>query len=93
MVAYVGHIHMKVHGRGSVETLSCGTSAAAAALAVRHCAGAGAPNKWKVQVRGGTLGVRRFPRRTASTSRSPARFADAVAPLADEYAALGGMEV
>ncbi|MCU1514201.1 MAG: diaminopimelate epimerase [Microbacteriaceae bacterium] len=54
----VGHIRMRVHERGSGETLSCGTGAVAAALATRHWAGAGAPNQWKVEVPGGTLGVR-----------------------------------
>ncbi|WBM79800.1 diaminopimelate epimerase [Cryobacterium breve] len=57
----VGHIRMRVHERGSGETLSCGTGAAAAALATRHWAGAGAPNQWRVEVTGGTLGVRMFP--------------------------------
>ena len=57
----VGHIRMRVHERGSGETLSCGTGAVAAALATRHWAGAGAPNRWKVEVPGGTLGVRMWP--------------------------------
>jgi diaminopimelate epimerase len=57
----VGYIRMRVHERGSGETLSCGTGAAAAALAVRHWAGAGAPNQWSVEVPGGTVGVRMFP--------------------------------
>jgi diaminopimelate epimerase len=56
----VGHISMRVHERGSGETLSCGTGIVAAALATRYWAGAGAPNQWQVRVPGGTLGVRMF---------------------------------
>jgi diaminopimelate epimerase len=57
----VGQIRMRVHERGSGETLSCGTGVVAAALATRHWAGAGAPNSWRVEVPGGSLAVRMFP--------------------------------
>ena len=56
----VAHIRMRVHERGSGETLSCGTGTAAAALAFRHWGGDGMPNSWSTEVPGGRLGVRMF---------------------------------
>lgn len=56
----IGRIRMRVHERGSGETPSCGTGAVAAALAVRYWAGQSAPHEWRVDVPGGTLGVRMF---------------------------------
>ncbi|MCW1248816.1 diaminopimelate epimerase [Acaricomes phytoseiuli] len=54
----VAAIAIRVHERGSGETLSCGTGACAAAAATRFWAGANAPDLWDVTVPGGTLRVR-----------------------------------
>ncbi len=57
----VARIGMRVHEAGVGETQSCGTGAAAAALAFRHWGGEGMPNSWSIEVPGGRLAVRMFP--------------------------------
>lgn len=56
----VGSVTMRVHERGVGETQSCGTGACAAAVAIRHWAGAEAPDAWQVHVPGGMVGVKFF---------------------------------
>ncbi|NUT73033.1 diaminopimelate epimerase [Pseudarthrobacter sp. C4D7] len=56
----VGSVTMRVHERGVGETQSCGTGACAAAVAIRHWAGAEAPDAWRVHVPGGVVGVKFF---------------------------------
>ncbi|WP_147105206.1 diaminopimelate epimerase [Nesterenkonia populi] len=53
----VGQVRMRVHERGSGETLSCGTGACAAAAATRVWVADDAVDTWKVAVPGGEVTV------------------------------------
>jgi len=78
-----GHIAMRVHERGAGETRSCGTGAAAAALATRWWAGADtAIDTWRVDVLGGTLRVRALPGQQVELAGPAVLVADGVTTLA-----------
>jgi len=77
-----GHIAMRVHERGVGETRSCGTGAAAAALATRWWAGADSPvDVWRVDVPGGTLQVRVLPDQQVALAGPAVLVADGVTTL------------
>ncbi len=78
-----GHISMRVHERGVGETRSCGTGAAAAALATRWWAGeVEAETDWAVDVPGGRLRVRALPGQEVELAGPAALVADGTTVLA-----------
>jgi diaminopimelate epimerase len=77
-----GHIAMRVHERGVGETCSCGTGAAAAALATRWWAGAdAATDVWRVDLPGGTVRVRALPYQQVELTGPAVLVADGVTTL------------
>jgi len=84
-----GHIAMRVYERGVGETRSCGTGAAAAALATRWWAGAAnAIDVWRVDVPGGTLRVRALPGEQVELAGPAVLVADGVTTLCSLQAGL-----
>ncbi|HEY6741469.1 MAG TPA: diaminopimelate epimerase, partial [Lapillicoccus sp.] len=77
-----GHIAMRVHERGVGETRSCGTGAAAAALATRWWEGESDDNTdWVVDVPGGRVSVRALPDRHVELAGPAVLVADGMVTL------------
>jgi diaminopimelate epimerase len=76
-----GHIAMRVHERGVGETRSCGTGAAAAALATRFWSGVEDDSAWTVDVPGGRLTVTPLPGQRVELAGPAELVADGDFPL------------
>jgi len=76
-----GHVRMRVRERGVGETRSCGTGAAAVAIATRFWAG-DIGDSWTVDVLGGRLRVRMLPGQEVELAGPAALVADGTTTLA-----------
>ncbi|MBO3129221.1 diaminopimelate epimerase [Dermatophilus congolensis] len=76
-----GHLQMRVFERGVGETRSCGTGAAAAAVAAMLCSGEDGANQWRVDVPGGSLHVAVGADRQVTLSGPAELIADGVTRL------------
>ena len=82
---------MRVHERGSGETLSCGTGAVAVAVAVAARDGVNAPTSYRVDVPGGVLQVE-IDGNCNTTLSGPTQFV-ASGELAPSWLATHGVRV
>lgn len=57
----IGRLRVRLNDNVTHATHSWATAATTAALATRHQCGLGAPNNWRVDMPGGSLGVQMFP--------------------------------
>ena len=57
----IGRFRFRVFRPNVGEVASSGTGAAAAALAMRHYAGASTTHNWRAECRGGSIGIQMFP--------------------------------
>lgn len=85
------HVAMRVHERGSGETLSCGTGAVAVAVAVAARDGVNAPTSYRVDVPGGVLQVE-IDGNCNTTLSGPTQFV-ASGELAPSWLATHGVRV
>ncbi len=85
------HVAMRVHERGSGETLSCGTGAVAVAVAVAERDGVTGPKTYRVDVPGGALLVE-MDEKGNTTLSGPTEFV-ATGELSQSWLATRGLRI